>query len=148
MKHRGATMEYGRERTADLMRVYDEYIASCTRLSMSEAYRHVAAAPAARFYVSEGRAGTVVRAMLRGRPLTGMRRLKREMFEEILRRVLALRRRHPEWTVSRLCAVVVRQPAPKFYITAGSAKVMVCRARKEWNEEKLKKVRRWCLPQG
>ena len=40
-----------------------------------------------------------------------------------------------------LCAKVIAQPAPKFYLTPGSAKVMVCKARKQWIQEKWKRLR-------
>ena len=44
-------------------------------------------------------------------------------------------------SVSELCAMVVMQPAPKFYLTPGSAKMMVCKARKRWIKEKWKRLR-------
>ena len=47
----------------------------------------------------------------------------------------------PELTISELCAKVIAQPAPKFYLTPGSAKVMVCKARKQWIQEKWKRLR-------
>ena len=43
--------------------------------------------------------------------------------------------------ISELCAKVIAQPAPKFYLTPGSAKVMVCKARKQWIQEKWKRLR-------
>ena len=118
MKHNGAVMEYADERMRDLMRAYDEYISSCEYVRMPDVY-----------------------AMMRGVPLKGMRPLKREMFEEIFRRVLALRKKRPELTVRACCCVVVAGPAPKFYLTPGSAKIMVCKARKKWIQEKLKRLR-------
>lgn len=57
--------------------------------------------------------------------------LKREMYQEIFRRVVALREKNPFLSIAKLCAIVVCQPAPKFYITPGTAKAMVCKARKQ-----------------
>lgn len=145
MKHFGANMEYAEERLRDLMRVYDNYIASCTYIRMPEVYASIVNAPAARFYVSDIRATVVVSALLKDKPLKRMHPLKREMYEEIARRVVALREDHPEWTLRRLCALVVEQPAPKFYLTPGSAKVMVCKNRKKWLKEKLKRLRHFGL---
>ena len=123
MKHIGSNMEFAQERLENLMRVYDNYITSCEYIKMPEVYKYIANAPADRFYVSDIRASIVVSDMLQGKPLPSMRPQKREMFEEISRRVVKLREQHPTWTLRKLCTVVVEQPAPRFYITPGSAKI-------------------------
>lgn len=145
MKHKGANMEYAEERLSDLMRTYDEYISSCDYIRMPEVYAYIANAPAARFYVSDNRATIVVSAMLQDKQHIKMRPLKFEMFQEICRRVLSLRELHPEWSLKMLCAEVVAQPAPKFYISPGSAKIMVCKGRRKWIREKLKRLRHFSL---
>lgn len=141
MKHHGAMMEYAEERMQDLMRAYDEYISSCAYIRMPDVYAAIINMESMRFWVSEIRATKVIYAMLRGVPLKGMRPLKREMFEEILKRVLDLKKRRPELTVKECCCIVVAQPAPKFYLAPGSAKIMICKARKKWVQEKLKRLR-------
>lgn len=142
MKHKGAKMEYSKERMDDLMRAYDEYIASYGYIRMSELYNTIVNQPSARFWVSDIRAALVVSAIMRGEAdLDSMWTLKKEMYEEIYRRVLALREERPELSTSELCAMVVVQPAPKFYLTPGSAKMMICKARKQWVEEKWKRLR-------
>ena len=138
MKHKGALMEYSRERSDDLMRAYDEYIASCDHISMNDVYARIVNMPSRRFWVSDVRAALVVSAIARGQArLESMWPLRREMYEEIHRRVIAARGEYPHLSFSSLCAMVVEQPAPKFYLTAGSARVMVCKARKEWIRRKL-----------
>ncbi|WP_249093563.1 MULTISPECIES: hypothetical protein [Mediterranea] len=134
-------MEYTEERMQDLMRAYDEYISSCAYIRMPDVYAAIINMESMRFWVSEIRATKVIYAMLRGVPLKGMRPLKREMFEEILKRVLDLKKRRPELTVKECCCIVVAQPAPKFYLAPGSAKIMICKARKKWVQEKLKRLR-------
>lgn len=141
MKHHGAMMEYAEERMQDLMRAYDEYISSCDYIRMPDVYAAIVNMEARRFWVSDIRAIKVIYAMLRGVNIKGMRPLKREMFEEILRRVLDLRKKRPELTIRACCSIVVASPAPKFYLTPGSAKIMVCKARKKWIQEKLKRLR-------
>lgn len=141
MKHHGAMMEYAEERMQDLMRAYDEYISSCDYIRMPDVYAAIVNMEARRFWVSDIRATKVIYAMLRGVNIKGMRPLKREMFEEILRRVLDLRKKRPELTIRACCSIVVASPAPKFYLTPGSAKIMVCKARKKWIQEKLKRLR-------
>ena len=98
--------------------------------------------PSRRFWVSDIRAGLVVSVMMRGEnDLSGMRPLKKEMYEEIHTRVVALKSEYPELTISELCAKVIAQPAPKFYLTPGSAKMMICKAKKRWMQEKLRRLR-------
>lgn len=141
MKHKGARMEYAKERMDDLMKVYDEYISSCRYVRMPDVYNKIVNMPSSRFWVSDIRASQVICSMMRGQAhLEEMRPLKREMYEEIYRRVMELRKIHPEETISELCAIVVAQPAPKFYLTPGSAKIMVCKVRKQWRREKLKRL--------
>lgn len=141
MKHRGAMMEYAGERMKDLMRAHDEYISSCQYIRMSDVYAAIVNMQSRRFWVSDTRAAKVIYAMLRGTTPKGMRPLKREMFEEILRRVLALREERPGLAIRACCRIVVAQPAPKFYLAPGSAKVMVCKARKQWAQEKATRLR-------
>lgn len=141
MKHKGSTMEYAEERINDLLRAYDEYISSCEYIRMPEVYSTIVNMASRRFWVSDIRATKVVYAMMRGSKLSGMRPLKREMFEEIFRRVFELRKKEPDLSVKDCCGIVVSQPAPKFYLTPGSAKVMICKARKKWVQEKLKRFR-------
>lgn len=66
MKHKGALAEYYHERSVDLMRVYDEYLASCDYIRIPEMYNTIVNMPAARFWVSDKRAEVVVSAILRG----------------------------------------------------------------------------------
>ena len=142
MKHKGSLMEYSQERLNDLMRVYDEHISSCSYIRMPDVYSRIVNMPSRRFWVSDIRAALVVAAMMRGEArLDKMCHSKREMYEEIYRRVIALRNNHPGMTTSELCAIVVMQPAPKFYLTPGSAKIMVCKARKEWMKRKWARLR-------
>lgn len=54
---------------------------------------------------------------MRGKPvLETMRSTKREMFEEIYKRVVALKEKHPDWHLCQLVFEVVNSPAPKFYM--------------------------------
>lgn len=141
MKHKGAMMEYASERTKDLMRAYHEHIASCRRIYMPDVYQAIVNMRSKRFWVSELRAKKVVGDMLRGIPITGMRPSKREMFEEIFKRVMQMKSEFPERTVAICCEMVVAQPAPKFYLEPGSAKIIVCKARKKWAAERMKRFK-------
>lgn len=144
MKHKGALAEYSQERSDDLMRAYDEYLTSCDYIRMPEVYNTIVNMPSARFWVSDKRAEVVVSAIMRGENvLQGMWSLKREMYEEIYRRVIALREKKPYLSTAKLCAIVVCEPAPKFYLTPGTAKAMVCKAKKLRANERREKLFRY-----
>lgn len=131
MKHHGSRFECGRERDEDLLRAYREQIGDCRVIRMPDVFRAVVEMPSRRFWVSEERAAVVVAGMLRGDTLEGMRHTKREMFREIFRRFLLFREECPGLTLIESVSAVVRQGAPRFYLTAGSAKVIFYKIRKE-----------------
>lgn len=101
---------------------------------MPVAFRAIVNMPASRFWVSAPRAAVVIAAISHGDKLNYMRPNKREMFFEIHRRVAALQIDHPDWPPSRLIEEVISQPAPKFYLAPGSARVIILKARKQWFE--------------
>ncbi|MCU6767837.1 hypothetical protein OCV73_02545 [Barnesiella propionica] len=123
------------------MRVYREQILHCDTIKLPQIFDLVVNTPSVRFWVSEERAAIVIANMMRGDKLLKMRNTKREMFFEIYKRAMKLRQEYPEMSVYELAFHVVRQPAPKFYLTAGSAKVIVHKIKKKWYEERKRKQR-------
>lgn len=122
MKNFGSIFEFTHQRNADLMRAYRHHAALMRRIDARELGRRVVNSPSARFWVSAERATVVVSQLLRGLPvLQSMRRPKREMFEEIFRRYLSLRRSMPSARIIDVVAAVVDSPAPKFYMAPRSA---------------------------
>lgn len=140
-KSLGSTLEYTEDRITALMEEYDRYIASCEYIRMSEVFDHIVNQPCRRFWVSNIRAAVVVSRMLKGCKMNNMRSSKKEMFQEIFRRVCALKDVHPSMSLSQLVAEVVAQPAPKFYLTASTAKIMIYKAKKEWYAKKMRRLR-------
>lgn len=141
MKRTGSSMEYSQERMKHVMQLHDEYIATAKYIRMNDLYAYITQSATPRFFVSEERTVTVISCMMRGMKLKRMRPLKKEMFREIYKRVITLKKLHPQWTIRQLCAEAIRQPAPKLYLTEGSIKIMVCKIRKQWIAEKMKKLR-------
>ena len=135
MKKPGASFEYERERDDDLLRVYRDAIHAADHIRMPDILDAVVNSPSCRFWVSEERAAVVVARMMKGDTNMHMRPMKREMFAEILRRVLQMRKDNPDMPISMLVFHVVRQPAPRFYLTPGSAKVILSRIRKKRRNE-------------
>lgn len=130
MKKRGAKVEYADDRLSELIRLYREYISTCKHISMPDVYAKIVQMPSQRFWVSSVRAAVVVSAMMRGEDvLSKMRESKAEMFREIHKRVVEIREKNPHTSLLEICENVVQQPAPKIYLTPGSAKIMICQYR-------------------
>lgn len=142
MKNRGSVFEYARERNDDIMRAYVEQIDSCDRIHLPKVFSRVVDMPSKRFWVSPERASIVMSNMLRGDNLSSMRPTKREMFYEIFKRVMELKALYPKKTIYQLTSEVVQQEAPKFYLTAGSAKVIICKIKKQWYAKRMQRLRR------
>lgn len=137
----GSTLEYSDERINALMMEYERYIASCDYIRMSEVFDHIVNRPCRRFWVSEIRAAVVIADMLKGDSLENMHSAKREMFQEIFARVIKLRARNPGLSIYQSVSMVIRQPAPKFYLSPSSAKIMFYKARKKWYRKKMQRLR-------
>ena len=123
------------------MRAFREQLALARFIVMPEIFELVAESPASRFWVSEERAAIVIAAMEAGKPLTRMRRNKREMFEEIFRRYLALRDLHPDKSLFELVSIVVHQPAPKFYLTPRTVGEFIYRIKNGWYDKQFDRYR-------
>lgn len=136
MKHRGCLLEYTDERNRELMKAFRHCLAQKDVTLCPDIWERVANMPSSRFWVSEERAATVIGMMLNGKPLPRMRPNKMEMFEEICRRVEALRQQKPAASLFELVCTVVRQPAPKFYLTPRTTGLMISRIRNGWYQRK------------
>lgn len=140
MKPVGSKFEYENERNDDLMSVYHRFISSCSTIRLRELMEYIVNSPSQRFWVSEERASIVISSMMKGENLSGMSRMKREMFTEIHRRVMAMADKNPDMPLSEIVYEVIRQPAPRFYLTPGSAKVIIHKIKKKWFEERRRKL--------
>lgn len=139
MKPHGSILEFTRERNADLMRAYRLQISCARNIKMKEIRAAIVNMPASRFWVSEERATIVVSDLLSGRPLPkNMRPTKCEMFLEIYRRVLELRKERPTATVYDLVSEVINSPAPKFYMRQRTAMDIIYKIKKGYYDEFFK----------
>lgn len=144
MKYKGSKMEYSEERVRDLKRVYDEYVASREySCHMDEVYEAIVNMPAKRFWVNTRRAAEVISSMMKGdkQRFNRMRKNKKEMYREIYGRVLKVKKENPCLSLYEICDIVVSQSAPKFYLAPDSVKLMLCKAKKKWRKEMLKRLR-------
>lgn len=122
--------DYTEERDADLLRAYKDEIRTLAVIDFSDACQAAACRPSRRFWISEERATKVVAAMLRGRRRVSQKPMRQAMYDEICRRVAAMQAASPDVPLADLVCRVVHSPAPSFYLTRGSARVIICRARK------------------
>ena len=147
MKHHGSNFEYAEERNDDIMKAYMQEIGRCEKIYLPHILDAVVNTPTKRFWVSAERAAIVISKMMRGDTLMSMRPARREMFQEIYRRMKLLQKENPSMSINEMALQVVQQPAPKFYITAGSAKVIINRIRKQWYKKRSQELRRFRLQQ-
>ena len=131
-KHFGSVMDFVHQRNDDLMRAYREQLAKTDYIVMSELLAKVANSPTKRFWVSEERAAVEVSRILAGKPFSRMRPNKREMFNEIFRRYMDLRKLNPDKSLFELVSIVVNQPAPKFYYTPRTVGEFIIRIKNGW----------------
>lgn len=142
MKNSGSISEYSEDRNRDLLKAYRTLLAESEYISMPEIYQKVVNIPAPRFYVSETRAAVAITKIIKGDKLLYMRPTKREMFFEIYRRYLIEKKKYPHLSLPNVLSIITEQSAPKFYLTAGSAKIYIQKAKKKWFEERRKKLYR------
>ena len=141
MKHKGSTFEYKDERDRDLLRAYREQLMLCETIDLPEVFKKVVLMPSARFWVSEERAAIVIARMFKGDKLESMKPNTREMYEEIFKRVKDMKEHNPEMSLFDILFRVVRQPAPKFYLTPDAAKVITTRIKRELFNKVQKSLR-------
>ena len=141
MKNKGSIFEYEDARNGDLIRAYKQLVEECGQIYLPEICQKLVNMPSERFWVSEERASIVISDMLKGRSIENMNENKREMYEEIYRRVQELKKEYPNATVYELVSQVVEGPAPKFYLTPKSAKVIISKIKSEWYERRKRKYR-------
>lgn len=130
MKPKGSEATYRKERDQDLLRAYKEVIARRKHIYLPDVVEEVISSPSKRFWVSEERAKIVIAEIARGKSLAHMNKTRREMYMEIYHRALLLQHSHPEKPLSRLVEFVIEEPAPCFYLTPQSAKVILHRIKK------------------
>lgn len=135
MKYKGCTLEFADERNRELIRVFREVISQTDFIDIAEVSEIIVNRPCVRFWVSEERAMVVVAAMLKGKPvLNPMRPTKREMFREIYKRVMELRKEMPNASLFELVVKVVNSPAPKFYMRPRCAMEAIYKIRKQYKK--------------
>lgn len=113
-------------RNKDLHDCFCRVLSEMNPIALDEALTRTVNSPAKRFYISSDRAyGVLIRWEKYGitKLITPERQ---EMYEEIYRRILELRKSRPELPLQHLTEIVIEQSAPRFYIEITSAKTILC----------------------
>lgn len=143
MKHFGSTCEYNEQRDRNLFLTFRSVILASQNIRFADISRIVVNLPAERFWVSEKRAAIVISDMLKGRDtLACMCPSKREMYTVIFSRVRDILEEQPQMNLSEAVARVVSAPAPKFFLTPQSARIIYYRIRDRWFLPHLQQARR------
>lgn len=129
MKKKGAVSDFTKQRNEELKNAFKAQLHLLGTIPTEELFTRAAKMPASRFWVSERRAAEVISKMLKGDMMFGMNRKKREMYVEILIRVKEEMHREPGITVTEATFRAVNSPAPEFYLTPKSARVIIYRIR-------------------
>lgn len=122
--------EFGPQRDMELLRAFNHQLKHKTYRSLAEYFFHAAKMPASRFWVSERRAYEVMCRMKRGDHLENMFRQKRRMFSEIYRRATEAMRADPSLSFYSATFEAVNSPAPEFYMSPKSARVLIYKLRR------------------
>lgn len=141
MKTKGCDFEYTDQRDKELIITYRNQLENCDKIHLRDVLEKTVNSPASRFWVSESRAAIIIGKMFRGESISGMKPMKIEMFTEIFNRTKKLRILEPKRPLYDMVCEIVNTPAPKFYLTPESAKIIICRIKKKWLEERKKKLR-------
>lgn len=124
MKHHGNVVDFTPQRNKELMRNFRKAYSCYPYNGIHNLFERAASLPCSRFWVSEERALLVISQMLKGRPILDvMVPVRREMFQEIFNRTVAMMENQPDRPLSDIVFEVVNSPAPKIYLTPNSFRV-------------------------
>ena len=139
IKHLGSKFEYERERKSELYSAYKRLLDEMQQIGCDLLYKRLVKMPCSRYWVSEERAAIVVSRIFKGDMLLFMQPLRRRMFFAIAERAYMLLQYDNRLTVRRAVFKAVRERAEEFYLTEGTARVMICRIKQEERRRRMRK---------
>ena len=139
---RRTSFEYRDDRSRNLLEVFNRLFNSIPDARVDNVLMLTVNSPSRRFWVSEERALRVVRKMEHSLKPMPCNTLKREMYDEICRRVRNLEDVHPGWSLERRVGYVVNHEAPKFYLSKSSAHAIIVEEKKRCRIETMRRLSR------
>lgn len=129
MKKQGSTSEFTDQRNRELHTSFLQVLRTARDMPLRRMFGVAASQRCSRFWVSEGRAADVIGRMMRGESLGHMNPKRREMFEEIYRRVQKRMEESPGLCMTHAVGEVIFEEAPEFYLTGEAARTIIYRMR-------------------
>ena len=129
MKKIGNVCDYINDRDKELYHRYREAIATAQTIKLDDILLSVIHSRTSRLWLSENRAAEIIKSFIRADGKFKPNPKRAEIYNEVWRRYRRLRSKRPSDAFSDIVFDVVNSPADSFYLTIGSAKVIICKIR-------------------
>ena len=129
MKKIGSVCDYITDRDKELYHRYREAIATAQTIKLDDILLSVIHSRTSRLWLSENRAAEIIKSFIRADGKFKPNPKRAEIYNEVWRRYRRLRSKRPNDAFSDIVFDVVNSPADSFYLTIGSAKVIICKIR-------------------
>ena len=129
MKKIGSVCDYINDRDKELYHRYREALATAQTIKLDDILLSVIHSRTSRLWLSENRAAEIIKSFIRADGKFKPNPKRAEIYREVWRRYRRLRSKRPNDAFSDIVFDVVNSPADSFYLTIGSAKVIICKIR-------------------
>lgn len=129
MKKIGNVCDYINDRDKELYHRYREALATAQTIKLDDILLLVIHSHTSRLWLSENRAAEIIKSYIRADGKFKPNPKRAEIYSEVWRRYRRLRSKRPNDAFSDIVFDVVNSPADSFYLTIGSAKVIICKIR-------------------
>ena len=129
MKKIGSVCDYINDRDKELYHRYREALATAQTIKLDDILLSVIHSRTSRLWLSENRAAEIIKSFIRADGKFKPNPKRAEIYNEVWRRYRRLRSKRPNDAFSDIVFDVVNSPADSFYLTVGSAKVIICKIR-------------------
>lgn len=129
MKKIGSVCDYIKDRDKELYHRYREALATAQTIKLDDILLSVINSRTSRLWLSENRAAEIIKSFIRADGKFKPNPKRAEIYSEVWRRYRRLRSKRPNDAFSDIVFDVVNSPADSFYLTIGSAKVIICKIR-------------------
>ena len=129
MKKIGNVCDYINDRDKELYHRYREALATAQTIKLDDILLSVIHSRTSRLWLSENRAAEIIKSFIRADGKFTPNPKRAEIYNEVWRRYRRLRSKRPNDAFSDIVFDVVNSPADSFYLTIGSAKVIICKIR-------------------
>ena len=127
MKKIGSVCDYINDRDKELYHRYREALATAQTIKLDDILLSVIHSRTSRLWLSENRAAEIIKSFIRADGKFKPNPKRAEIYNEVWRRYRRLRSKRPNDAFSDIVFDVVNSPADSFYLTIGSAKVIICK---------------------